>query len=142
MTNFKDDRGKSWFDVFPMLSINGQINFNISYPGTIKAFHRHKNQTDFFFCLEGEMRVATVKETVDPQADSGVDPYIHHELEIHYLSQGDLLEIESNVWHGFQVLGNEPVKMLYYVTNKFDPSEPDEERADWDAFFNWEIEKK
>ena len=128
MNLFKDDRGKSWFDVFPELNINGQVNYNISYPGTIKAFHRHKNQTDYFFCLDGNMRICLFTE--------------EHGIDINYLSQGDLLKVDPGIWHGFQVLGNEPCKMLYYVTNKYDPSEPDEERADWDEFFSWEIDKK
>ncbi len=126
MNIFKDDRGKSWFDIFPELNINGQVNFNISYPGTIKAFHRHKNQTDYFFCLEGEMRLVLV--------DS--------DTRIIYLSQGDLVQVDPGTWHGFQVLGNQPCKMLYYCTNKYNSEEPDEERAEWNEFFDWEISKK
>jgi len=121
---FKDTRGRSWFNVFP--EMEGQLNFSILYPNTIKAFHRHQNQEDWVLCVYGDIKVVT----------SGDD------TKEHFLTQGDTLRIPKNTWHGFQALAEREAGMIYYCTKKYDPKEPDEEREDFDKFNSWELEKK
>ena len=121
MKTFKDTRGKSFFDIIPDGS--SQINISYNYPGTIKAFHLHKKQTDYFFCISGEIKLVLT----NPE-------------EVFYMSQGDIQEIKPNRWHGFQVLGQEVAIMLEYATQKYAPA--DEEREFWQKFDIWDIEKK
>jgi dTDP-4-dehydrorhamnose 3,5-epimerase len=79
--------------------------------------------------IKGQLEVATYSE------EDG--------LKLTYMAEGDdVLYIPPKVWHGFRVLGNEEAILLYYVTKKFDPENPDEERARWDTFYNWETPKK
>ena len=118
---FKDTRGKSWFDIFPKLE--GQLNYSILYPGAVKAFHRHKYQDDWIFCIFGDIKAVIGDKEF-------------------YLTQGDSLVIKKNKWHGFQALGGKEAGMLYYCTRKYDSKYPDEERERWDKFNNWEIENK
>lgn len=124
---FKDARGRGMYGLFSDIP-KGQINVSYSYPGTIRAFHRHKNQWDNWYVVKGNMEVV-----------------LHDDFGnvIYYMSEGDpVLKIPPNVWHGFKVLGNEEAVLLYYVTNNYDAENPDEERADWNEFYHWETPKK
>lgn len=131
MIAFKDDRGRSYNNVFQEV-INGDINVAVLYPGTIKAFHRHQRQDDWWFVAKGQLRAVTVF----------VNSQNYPEVRVHYLSEGELLHIPRNIWHGLQVLGNEEVVMMYHITNKYNPTNPDEERAPYNEFFDWSISRK
>ncbi len=132
---FKDARGRGKYGLFSDL-VDGQINISYSYPGTIRAFHRHEKQWDNWLVVKGNLEV--VLYTEPPMFYSELE-----KLELHYLSEGDdVLKIPPSVWHGFRVLGNEEAVLLYYVTNKYNPANPDEEREKWNAFYNWETPKK
>ena len=49
---FADDRGWSFMNLFAgAMSEHGQINFSVQYPGVVKAWHRHDQQTDFWICV-------------------------------------------------------------------------------------------
>src|SRR5688572_15092051 len=51
---YADDRGWSIMNQFQgVLGAQGQINYSVMYPGAIKAWHRHKLQTDFWMCVQG-----------------------------------------------------------------------------------------
>jgi len=126
---FKDARGRGKYNVFPDVP-DGQINVSYSYPGTIRAFHRHRNQFDNWFVVKGNLEVALYYP-------------VQEKLELISLGEGDsVLEIPPFVWHGFKVLGNEEAILLYYVTNRYNPDNPDEERAEWNAFYDWQTPKK
>lgn len=127
MRKFKDDRNRAYNDIVP--GLQGDINVSVMYPGTIKAFHRHALQDDYWFIARGNARAVLQ------------DP-LKAVPEIHYLSEGDLLHIPAGVWHGIQVLGQEETILMYYITNHYNPSTPDEERAPWDAFFDWTLTRK
>ena len=55
MRAFKDDRGRAYNDIFPAIG-KGDVNVGVLYPGTIKAFHRHQKQDDYWFCIKGNLR--------------------------------------------------------------------------------------
>lgn len=148
MRAFKDDRNRAYNDVFPEIGI-GDINISRLYPGTIKAFHRHALQDDYWFVIKGNLRAVLAEE--DPGIDLGVQEDIGDYLirkkkatkvSEHFLGEGDILHIPAGIWHGLQVLGDEEAIMIYHITNKYNPTEPDEERAAWDKFHNWSISKK
>ena len=153
MRAFKDDRNRAYNDVFPEIG-KGDINISRLYPGTIKAFHRHALQDDYWFVIKGNLRAVLAKPdptkvtvsvtTTFPFANnlqfSEIKPQMH--ISEHYLSEGDILHIPAGVWHGLQVLGYEEAIMLYHITNKYNPDKPDEERAPWNAFHTWEFSKK
>lgn len=126
----KDDRGQGQYDIFPQLE-KGQINISTTYPGVIRAFHRHWFQEDNWFIVSGQFEV--VLATVDGEGD--------HVQKL-YLGPGESVNIPRLVWHGFRILGTEPGTLLYYVTNKYDVNAPDEERTIWTRFTDWETEYK
>lgn len=120
MRTFKDTRGKSWFDIFP---IEGQIDVTHNYAGTIRAFHLHKLKTEYMFVISGEFKMVLTNPS-----------------EIIYLSQGESIIIKPSRWHGYQALTDGI--MMEYGTNKHNLENPDDGRVDWDQFDNWEKEKK
>ena len=151
MRTFKDDRNRAYNDVFPEVGV-GDINISRLYPGTIKAFHRHKHQDDYWFVIKGNLRAVLAEElpptilNIPTQTSLG-DMLIRTQIPNtkvteHYLSEGDILHIPRGIWHGLQVLGGEEAIMIYHITNKYNPKAPDEERAPWNAFHDWTISKK
>ena len=98
-----------------------QANLSVSYPGIIRAWHRHeKGQVDYFICING-----TIKICVYDDETKELDEIV---------STGDSLKIVrvlGHYWHGFKVIGNKPAWLLYFVNKLYDYVSPDEERRSW-----------
>lgn len=132
MNRWLDDRGYSFMDIFSESSMEGQINYSVVNPGVIKAWHRHKLQTDFWMVVRGDAKVGLYDEE-------------KKEAKAIFIGEHNpqLITIPPGIWHGMTAIGDQPCGLLYYVTRKYDPQNPDEERASYDAFpFKWEIEHK
>lgn len=126
-----DDRGWSLMNLFAgAMSDQGQVNFSVQYPGVIKAWHRHQRQTDFWCCLYGHLKVGVYREE-DETAWS---------IVIGEKRMGVLL-IPPPLWHGATTVGPQPAGLLYYVTQRFDPARPDEDRRAFDSVpgFAWGV---
>ena len=131
MNSFLDDRGWAYYDIFNTLK-EGQINYSVLYPGVIKAWHRHKLQTDYFCVISGNARVALH----DSEKNKTETYFIGEKNPI-------VLKIVPGLWHGYTTLGLEPCGLLYFVDKRYDSSHPDEERASWDSFgYDWMPENK
>jgi dTDP-4-dehydrorhamnose 3,5-epimerase len=126
---FADDRGFSLMNQLQgVLSPRGQVNYSTQYPGVIKAWHRHKKQTDFWICLRGHLKVGVWRET-DHQAW----------VQVIGEQQPGTVIIPPTLWHGAATVGHEPAGLLYFVTEQYDAASPDEERTAYDALagFPW-----
>lgn len=103
-----------------------QSNLSLSYPGMIRAWHRHaRGQNDYFFVLRGALKICAY----DDRPDS---PTLGELTEI--VSSGESLQIvrvPGFYWHGTKALGNEPSLLLYFVNRLYDARNPDEERRPW-----------
>jgi len=98
-----------------------QANLSYSYPGVIRAWHRHlKGQIDYFIVLKGAMKICAYDEK-KKELDEIVAS--EHKLQV--------VRIPGRYWHGTKTLGNEPSLTLYLVTRLYDYSKPDEERRPW-----------
>lgn len=131
---FTDDRGWSLMNQMQgVMSPAGQVNFSVQYPGVIKAWHRHRKQTDFWMCLRGHLKVGVHREK------DGVS----WALVIGEKRPGTVI-IPPPLWHGAATVGPVEAGLLYYVTHAFDPQNPDEERRAHDSVpgFPWEVEHK
>jgi len=122
-----DERGffaellrKDWKDILGDEWIV-QANLSYSYPGVIRAWHRHlRGQTDYFIVLQGAMRICAYDEKTG-QLDEIVAS--EHKLQI--------VRIPGHYWHGTKTISNKPSLTLYFVTRLYDYSNPDEERRPW-----------
>ena len=128
LKSFSDERGfftevmrKDWKDLFGEDEI-AQANLSITYPGVIRAWHRHqRGQTDYFVALKGAIKICGYDEKTG-------------ELNEVVSTDRDLqvVRMPGHYWHGFKVVGNDPAMLLYFTTNLYDSANPDEERRAWD----------
>ena len=109
----EDDRGQRLLNIFP--KVNGQINItHVNSTSHVVAWHRHKIQTDYWYCAKGSFKVGIGMQKQDGS--------VH--VEWKYLSDKDqkILKIEPGIWHGYMALQPESI-MLYYLTEKYDPQD-------------------
>jgi dTDP-4-dehydrorhamnose 3,5-epimerase len=129
-----DDRGWSMMNQLQgVLSPEGQINFSLQFPGVIKAWHRHRQQTDFWLCVQGHIKVG-----VHDQDRNRSWMLVMGE------KQPGVLIIPPGLWHGAATVGPVPAGLLYYVTQAYNPAAPDEERRAATSVpgFPWEVENR
>jgi len=120
---------------FPAAST--QVSAALSYPGTIKAFHFHKFQTDLWVPSSGMFQVVLVDFRPDSKTFG-----VKNTLYVGTLKPWQIL-IPPGVGHGYKVIGEQPA-MLVYVTNRlYDPS--DEGRIPYNdpqIAYDWELQHK
>jgi len=127
--------GKGLTEAFPRDST--QVSAALSYPGTIKAFHIHRRQTDCWVPVEGMLQVALAD--LRPHSPSFG---LRNTLYLGALRRWQLL-IPPGVAHGYKVIGTAP-SLLVYITDRFyDPK--DEGRIPYDDLgihYDWETQHK
>jgi dTDP-4-dehydrorhamnose 3,5-epimerase len=103
-----------------------QLNLSYSYPGIIRAWHRHlRGQEDYFICIQGSIKICAFDDREDSKTKGELDEFI---------VSGDkprIVKIPGILWHGFKVLGVKPATLLYGVNRLYDYKDPDEERRPW-----------
>lgn len=159
MHTYCDDRGRSLMSAFDHLpEVPGQINISTMYAGAVKAWHRHARQVDHWCVVSGslkvglynseeetlraELRLATPVPGGDVLRTIEVAP---HQGRAVFLGehQHGTIAIPAGLWHGGVAVGGRDALLVYYVTQRYDPSNPDEERRAWDAFpFPWHTEHR
>jgi len=98
-----------------------QANFSTSYPGLIRAWHRHtRGQTDYMIVLKGALKICLYDDKtkeLNEIISTGVNQQI--------------VRVPGHYWHGFKVVGNKTTALLYFTTKLYDHKTPDEERKSW-----------
>ena len=111
---------KDWKDLFKEDDIV-QANLSITYPGIIRAWHRHlRGQVDYFVALKGAIKICAYDE-----ASKELDEIISTGNDL------QIIRIPGKYWHGFKVIGDEKAWLLYFVNKLYNPENPDEERRPW-----------
>jgi dTDP-4-dehydrorhamnose 3,5-epimerase len=114
-----------------------QVSSALSYPGTIKAFHFHRRQTDYWCPVAGMLQVALV----DLRPSSPTFG-LKNTMYVGALRPWQIL-IPPGVGHGYKVIG-EQAAVLVYVTDRFyDPA--DEGRIPYNdtaIHYDWETQFK
>jgi len=138
-----DDRG-NFMEVLRsdenLLEQFGQAALSTTLPGVIKAFHWHNRQDDLWYCLSGNAQVVLY--------DRRRDSKTYGKTQVIYVgenSEKKLLIIPKGVAHGYRVLGNTSLIMLYFLTEPYNPKNPDEERIPFDdkeIGFDWTTKNK
>jgi dTDP-4-dehydrorhamnose 3,5-epimerase len=127
-----DDRGylaevmrQDWVDLFGDEDMV-QANLSMSYPGVIRAWHRHaREQIDYYIALEGTMRICAYDDEEGSETRG--------ELTEVALSGERLqvLRVPGHYWHGHITLSDGPSLMLYFKNRLYDYDDPDEQRRPW-----------
>ena len=128
LVQYPDDRG-SFAELFrfgetniardfvPSNKAKVQVSMTTSYPGVIKAIHYHFEQTDLWTPVSGMMQVFLCDLREDSPSWG----------QINTLFIGNLrpwrLRIPPGVGHGYKVVGNECVQLIYATDRFYDPSD-------------------
>jgi dTDP-4-dehydrorhamnose 3,5-epimerase len=114
-----------------------QVSAALSYPGTIKAFHYHLEQTDFWVPVQGTFQVALA----DLRPDSATFGR-RNTFYVGVLRPWQIL-IPPGVAHGYKVIGEDPGMLVYVTDRHYNPK--DEGRIPYDdpgIQYDWEIQHK
>jgi dTDP-4-dehydrorhamnose 3,5-epimerase len=102
----------------------GQVYMTTTYPGVVKAWHMHKNQTDNVACIQGMIKLALYDSREDSPTYKEVNELF---LGIHsYL----LIQIPPGVFHGWMCISEEEAVIINVPTEVYDYENPDEQRVD------------
>jgi dTDP-4-dehydrorhamnose 3,5-epimerase len=127
--------GKGLVDRYPRETM--QVSAALSYPGTIKAFHFHRYQTDLWVPAQGMFQVALV------DLRSGSRTFgVKNTLYVGALRPWQVL-IPPGVGHGYKVVGTEPGMLVYATDQFYNPS--DEGRIPYNddqIGYDWELQHK
>jgi len=98
-----------------------QANLSFTYPGMIRAWHRHlRGQIDYFLVLKGASKICGYDDKTGKLVEivaSGAKPI--------------LIRMPGLYYHGFKAIADEPSLMVYFVNRLYDYKSPDEERIPW-----------
>jgi len=100
----------------------GQVYLTAVYPGVVKAWHYHKNQTDNLACVKGMLKLVLY--------DSRESSRTHKQIvEVFTDDKKPILtRIPPLVYHGFKAIGGETAYVINMPTEPYDYEKPDEFR--------------
>ena len=103
-----------------------QSNLSFSYPGMIRAWHRHlRGQCDYFIVMKGSMKICAYDDDPNSPTKGQLDEIV---------ASGERLQvvrINGKYWHGTKTISNEPSLTVYAVNRLYEYNDPDEERRAW-----------
>jgi dTDP-4-dehydrorhamnose 3,5-epimerase len=113
----------------------GQAYLTACYPGIIKAWHAHREQTDHFCVMRGDAKVVLY--------DGREGSPTHGEINEFYIGERNpaLLTIPPLVMHGFCALGGGDCVILNLPNRLYNYAQPDELRLPPDTPdipYSWE----
>lgn len=121
----------------PFPAESTQVSTALSYPGTIKAFHYHLHQTDFWVPIQGVLQVALADLRV------GSPTFGHRNTFYVGVMRPWQILIPPGVAHGYKVIGESPAVLVYITDRHYNPK--DEGRIPHDdpgINYDWEIQHK
>jgi dTDP-4-dehydrorhamnose 3,5-epimerase len=134
-----DDEGRPFIAGRPFAQMSRSLVYarGGNPPELIKAFHWHRKQWDYWDIVVGNARVVLVDLRPDSPTAGTIQTLILGE------NSPRMVAIPPLVAHGYQCLGLTDVHLVYYVTEPYDPADPDEGRIAWNDSrigFDWRIE--
>ncbi len=123
-----DDRG--WLmeilraDETDLFTKFGQVYISATYPGVVKAWHFHRQQTDNFICLTGMVKLVLV-DTRDGSTTKGAINEFFLGVENRLLVQ-----VPALVYHGWKCISAETATVLNLPTEPYQYDQPDEYRLE------------
>jgi len=133
LNTFPDERGsfteifrEDWSDVIEPEDKILQANLSYSYPGMIRAWHRHhRGQVDYFITVKGAIKICAYDDVDDSSTKGQLDEIISSSQRL------QCVRIPGFYYHGFKSVGHEPAMVVYLTTRLYDYKNPDEERRTW-----------
>jgi len=108
----------------PLFLKFGQVYMTSTYPGVVKAWHKHEKQTDNLACVQGMIKLALY----DPRESSST----FKEINQFYIGVHNslLVQIPVGVYHGWMCVSEEEAIVINIPTEVYNYEHPDEQRLD------------
>ncbi len=102
----------------------GQVYVTTTFPGVVKAWHRHEKQTDNIACVCGTIKMVLY--------DGRTSSPTHQEVNEFYLGVHNpvLVQVPAGVYHGWMGVSQEEAVIINIPTKPYDREHPDEQRLD------------
>ncbi len=107
----------------PLFERFGQVYVTTAYPGVVKAWHRHRKQTDFLAVLQGMATIALYDDREDSPTRGETNEFcagVHNPV---------LVKVPPGVWHGFKCVSDTECMVMNVPSETYSYTEPDEDRA-------------
>ncbi len=135
LTPIADERGRL-MEILRVSETNlqpQQVYLTTAYENLVKDrenFHMHKNQTDFFCCIKGRIKLVLVDIRDGSKTKDEID-----EFEI---GEGNfcLITIPKGVLHAFKSLKGEAI-IINCIDHEYSKEEPDEFRIK-NVYYDWD----
>jgi dTDP-4-dehydrorhamnose 3,5-epimerase len=102
----------------------GQVYMTTTYPGVVKAWHKHEKQADNMACVAGMVKVVLRDARKGSPTFEEINEFfmgVHNPI---------LLHIPAGIWHGWKCVGPEEAIVVNAPTEMYDSKKPDEQRLD------------
>lgn len=102
----------------------GQVYMTTTYPGVVKAWHLHKEQTDNLACVKGMIKLALYDAREQSPTFKQVDQFylgLHNPL---------LVQIPKGIHHGWMCVSPHEAIIVNIPTESYNYETPDEFRLD------------
>lgn len=100
----------------------GQVYLSIVYPGVVKGWHCHRQQTDHICIIRGMAKLALFDDRAGSETQGQIDEFFIGE------QQPLLVRVPPGVWHGMKGVGGTAAYMLNCPTAPYNHDSPDELR--------------
>jgi len=103
-----------------------QTNVSSSYPGMIRAWHRHRRgQVDYFVVVRGAMKICAYDDDPESPTRGQLDEVIASAERL------QVVRVPGKYWHGTKTISPEGSLTIYMVNRLYDAKNPDEDRRPW-----------
>jgi dTDP-4-dehydrorhamnose 3,5-epimerase len=102
----------------------GQAYMTTTYPGVVKAWHKHEKQTDNIACVAGQIKMALYDGRPGSPTFKEINEFylgVHNPL---------LVQVPVGVYHGWMAVSQEEALIINIPTEMYDREHPDEQRLD------------
>lgn len=131
--NLVDVFREDWDEYDPMPTMS---YFSMTYPGIIRAWHRHlEGQVDHFVCLKGRIKIGIHDDREGSPTQGEVNTFVIGE------HNQQVVRIPGECWHEFEAISDVPTLLINHPSELYDYENPDGERIPYDTDeipFDWE----
>ena len=102
----------------------GQVYMTTTYPGVVKAWHLHKEQSDNVACVQGMIKLVLYDPREQSPTFKQVDQFylgLHNPL---------LVQIPKGIYHGWMCVSLDEAIIVNIPTESYNYESPDEFRLD------------
>jgi dTDP-4-dehydrorhamnose 3,5-epimerase len=113
----------------------GQVYVTTTYPGVVKAWHKHVKQSDNMACVVGMIKIVLFDGRDGSKTSRELNEIyagVHNPVLVH---------IPAGVYHGWKCISLEEAVIVNAPTEAYDREHPDEQRLDPhgdDIPYDWE----